>query len=172
MQENYDAGIVVGLIILSVVIGFIVLAKLDREEEEKKEEENSPARSEPKQEPTIVEIAWAKMTSIQKMCMFYSVLGIILLLIAMLADKLPYGYFQFLRIFITGICVRYICSKLHPAVTWFLIIFAILYNPICPIRLGDKDIWQLINAATVLLIGISETMLIMRQYKNGTSENR
>ena len=62
----------------------------------------------------------------------------------------PYGYYNLLRIFVTGAALYYayylyaVVKKLN---FWFqgLIVVIILFNPIFPIYLGDKTIWGIID---------------------------
>ena len=71
-----------------------------------------------------------------------------------LAD-MPYGYYTILKIslFAASIATIWICkSRLHEAFIWLCGVAAIIYNPLIPIRFGDKEIWVLINFATLALI--------------------
>lgn len=71
-----------------------------------------------------------------------------------LAD-MPYGYYTILKIslFAASIATMWICkSRLHEAFIWLCGIAAVIYNPLIPIRFGDKEIWILINFATLALI--------------------
>lgn len=62
----------------------------------------------------------------------------------------PYGYYTLLRWFTTGIAVYYaylIYTTQKEKIAWFwgLAIVAILFNPIAPIYLYDKIIWNIID---------------------------
>lgn len=72
----------------------------------------------------------------------------------------PYGYYNLLRIFVTGAALYYayylyaVIKKLN---FWFqgLIVIIILFNPIFPIYLGDKTIWGIIDIiATVFFVSL------------------
>ena len=85
----------------------------------------------------------------------------IFLLIAIL--EMPSGYYTFLRILIFGYFVfytynTYIKDLRNLAVVSLL--FSILYNPIFPIYLYDKEIWTIINIATIIYIFINRKKLI------------
>lgn len=71
-----------------------------------------------------------------------------------LAD-MPYGYYSILKIvlFAASIATIWIAkSRVHETLIWPLGAAVILYNPLIPIRFGDKDIWVVINIITLLLL--------------------
>lgn len=71
-----------------------------------------------------------------------------------LAD-MPYGYYTILKIslFAASISTIWICkSRLHEVFVWLCVVAAVIYNPLIPIRFGDKEIWILINFATLTLV--------------------
>jgi hypothetical protein len=67
---------------------------------------------------------------------------------------LPYGYYMLLRLALCGISLfllfgaNLVLTNWH---CWTLGASAVLYNPLLPIRLGEKSIWVLLNVATVVL---------------------
>ena len=67
---------------------------------------------------------------------------------------LPYGYYMLLRLFLCGVSLffmfgaRLVLEDWH---RWVLGGFAVLYNPVLPVRIGDKGIWEVLNVATVIL---------------------
>ena len=83
-----------------------------------------------------------------------------LLLIALF--KLPYGYYQFLRIAVTIWALIVLIQTYHrpgesPGKTCTMLLsggIAILYNPILPIRL-DKEAWTVLNLLSIPLILLS-----------------
>lgn len=68
--------------------------------------------------------------------------------------ELPYGYYMLLRLFLCGVSLflmfgsRLVLEDWH---RWVLGGFAVLYNPVLPIRIGEKGIWIVLNIATVLM---------------------
>jgi hypothetical protein len=68
---------------------------------------------------------------------------------------LPYGYYQLLRLVVTGSCglLAYWEFRKNGLVIWLmaLILVAILFNPIVPVRL-DRDQWAVIDIAVALLL--------------------
>ncbi len=77
-----------------------------------------------------------------------------LIVLVGLAD-MPYGYYSLLKIslFAALTATIWLCkSKLHEIFLWLCGIGAIIYNPILPIRFGEKEIWIPINFATLALI--------------------
>ena len=90
-----------------------------------------------------------------KIIFWLKLIGIALLIISF--SKLPYGYYTFLRIFITGTAsysayIYYSAQKKFWI--WVLGFIAILFNPIIPIYLG-KESWAIIDICTALIFLIS-----------------
>jgi hypothetical protein len=83
------------------------------------------------------------------------VLGGILLLIAVL--RMPYGYYVFMRWFVTAACVYgawFASESGKQGWTWLLGAAALLFNPILPFRMHRADwaVFDVIGSA-VLLVG-------------------
>ena len=59
---------------------------------------------------------------------------------------LPYGYYEFLRLVVTGISLYAAFGLLEKDTInfWVMLFIALLFNPLIPIYLS-KDIWILIN---------------------------
>ncbi len=93
-----------------------------------------------------------------KFNIYPSIIASILLLLSFF--PWPYGYYTLLRWFITGIAVYYaylLYTTQKEKIAWFwgLVIVAILFNPIAPIYLYDKLIWNIIDVITaVFFIGL------------------
>lgn len=68
--------------------------------------------------------------------------------------SLPYGYYMLLRLLLCGVSLfllfgtRLVLADWH---RWVLGGLAVLYNPVLPIRIGDKAIWEVLNVATAIL---------------------
>ena len=76
----------------------------------------------------------------------------VLLIIAPLIP-FPYGFYIFLRIIVTvtAAYIIYDTYKSFKGINETIIIFsiiAILYNPIIPVHLYDKEIWMVVNIIT------------------------
>lgn len=72
-------------------------------------------------------------------------------------DDQPYGYYMLLRLFLCGASLFLLAGanlRLVDWQRWALGGFAVLYNPIVPIRIGEKDIWEGLNVVTVVLFWI------------------
>ena len=67
---------------------------------------------------------------------------------------MPYGYYSLLRLAVCGFSL-YLLFGSEPVTTewqrWMVGATGVLYNPILPVRIGDKDIWIVLNIATVVL---------------------
>jgi hypothetical protein len=70
---------------------------------------------------------------------------------------LPYGYYQLLRLCLCGISL-FLAFGANLALDdwhrWVLGGFAFLYNPVLPIRIGEKGLWEILNVATVILFWV------------------
>ena len=69
----------------------------------------------------------------------------------------PYGYYTFMKFIVTGSTIYYayyIYEQLKKQDFWFWILvgIAILFNPIVPIHLGDKDLWSLIDIVVIVFL--------------------
>lgn len=67
---------------------------------------------------------------------------------------LPYGYYSFLRLVVCGFSCFYAYCLWENHKKIYAIIFslvALLYNPIIPVHLYEKEIWILINIFTSIL---------------------
>ena len=67
---------------------------------------------------------------------------------------LPYGFYMLLRLFLCGISL-FIGFGANLALEdwhrWLLVGIAVLYNPLLPIQLGDKGLWEILNVATIVV---------------------
>ncbi len=78
-----------------------------------------------------------------------------LLLLALV--NLPIGYYTFLRIAVTIGAVAVLIKEFENGINFWFISFAfiaILFNPIIPIYLRDKDIWMPIDIIAAIIFGI------------------
>jgi|TARA_B110000902_G_scaffold257870_1_gene326681 hypothetical protein len=70
-----------------------------------------------------------------------------------LAD-LPIGYYTFLRIVVTIGAVSVIVTEFENGINFWIIVFgiiAIVFNPLIPIYLNNKDIWMPIDVLAAIL---------------------
>lgn len=68
--------------------------------------------------------------------------------------SMPYGYYQLLRLTLCGISLYFLFGgkvQLVDWQRWTLGASAVLYNPVLPIRLGDKGLWTVLNVLTLVL---------------------
>jgi antibiotic biosynthesis monooxygenase (ABM) superfamily enzyme len=79
--------------------------------------------------------------------------------------RMPYGYYMLLRLVVCSTAVFGFCNALdlqRSPWLWVYGVIALLYNPISPVRLGSKNVWELINLATVALLWIGAWKLVSR----------
>lgn len=94
-----------------------------------------------------------------------AIIAILFLLLALL--EWPYGFYTLLKWVVTGAAVYYayfiyeIIQKTN-AWFWILVAIAVLNNPIAPIYLRDKGLWNIID----VIIAILFLIFILTQ-KNG-----
>ena len=72
-------------------------------------------------------------------------------------DKMSYGYYLVLRLFLCGASLFLLFGAkltLPDWQRWALGGFAFVYNPVVPIRLGDKGVWEVLNVATAGLFWV------------------
>ena len=67
----------------------------------------------------------------------------------------PYGFYTFLRIAVTGSAIYYayllyLAEKFKSFWFWVLMAITILFNPIIPVYLHDKDLWGFIDAGIAI----------------------
>lgn len=76
----------------------------------------------------------------------------IFLLIASFIDPrdLFDGYYMLLRLFTSGVCLYSAVKFKTEWAKWIFGGLAVLYNPVLPIHLGDKDAWAVINLITII----------------------
>jgi hypothetical protein len=75
------------------------------------------------------------------------------LLFIALAD-LPIGYYTLLRIVVTIGAVSVIVTEFENGINFWIIVFgiiAIVFNPLIPIYLNNKDIWMPIDILAAIL---------------------
>lgn len=81
----------------------------------------------------------------------YALLSLFLL-IGSIADPrdLFDGYYMLLRLFTSGVCLYSAVKFKTEWAKWIFGGLTVLYNPVLPIHLGDKDAWAVINLITII----------------------
>lgn len=85
----------------------------------------------------------------------YSIIAGIMLLLA-IPSLWPYGYYQLLRLIVTGVAIyNGFIFKQEKKTTWLvlMIVIGILFNPIYPIYL-IKDTWVILDIITAIILFI------------------
>lgn len=105
-----------------------------------------------------------KPIKMMKFIKFPAIVAIIILLLPFFSWA--YGFYTFLRIIITGVSIYYAyyfySKKAMGGWFWILLAVAILFNPIAPIYIKDKGIWQIIDMG----VSVFFASLIYRFRKN------
>lgn len=89
------------------------------------------------------------------------VLIVLACLVVFAGDTFPYGFYTFLRIVTCTALVGLLLENLSFKWKFPLLLLAILYNPVIPIRL-DKQIWFLFNIVTVPMLAGPWIILLRR----------
>ena len=78
----------------------------------------------------------------------------------------PYGYYTFMKFIVTGTTIyyAYYIYEIKKQNFWFwgLVAIAILFNPLVPIYLRDKILWEVIDTVVVIFL----ISLIIRLRRN------
>ena len=75
-------------------------------------------------------------------------------------DRMPYGYYTLLRLALCALSLFLLFGAHRKLVDWHqwaLGASAAVYNPFIPVHLGTKDLWVLLNIATVILFWVVAT---------------
>lgn len=94
------------------------------------------------------------MTDLRKIFLGLAGASAVLLLLAIgnvlfARHGFPYGFYVFMRIVTCGALIGLMLEKLPTWVKFALLLLAILYNPVVPIHIGDRETWAWFNAATI-----------------------
>jgi hypothetical protein len=90
----------------------------------------------------------------------------ILLFLALV--ELPIGYYTLLRIIVTIGAVAVVFSEIEKGLNFWVVTFgiiAIIFNPLIPIYLGEKDAWKPIDVLAGILF-----LIKLLTYKTKTNE--
>lgn len=85
-----------------------------------------------------------------------AIIAIIALLLTFI-DWHSYGYYTLMKFIVTGVAAfyaYYIYEVVKKLDFWFwgLIVIAILFNPINPVYLGDKSLWEIIDVVVIIFL--------------------
>ena len=93
------------------------------------------------------------MTDLRKIFLGLAGTAALLLIVAFATTifnaKLPYGFFVFLRIVTFGALIGLMLEKFPMWLKFVFLLLAILYNPVIPIHIGDRDVWAFFNILTI-----------------------
>lgn len=103
------------------------------------------------------------MTPTNKIFTILYAIASILFLIA-LAD-LPHWYYQLLKLATCAVCAYSAVKTKREWIRWIFGVLAVLYNPVLPIHLSDKDVWSAINFATAAFMWLT-LYLATKENKN------
>jgi hypothetical protein len=93
--------------------------------------------------------------------------GIACFLLALALGRMPYGYYTFLRLFLTltlGHAAYLSARQNQTEWMWVLGVTAFIYNPVVPMHFG-RDGWPIVNALTIPVI-IASCFYVNRDSSN------
>ena len=67
---------------------------------------------------------------------------------------MPYGYYNLSRLVVCGCSIYFayqVYQKQDMTFVWIFGFLAILYNPIIPVHLYEKEIWMVVNIITAII---------------------
>ncbi len=69
---------------------------------------------------------------------------------------LPDDYYWVLRFLVSGVSIYYLSSlpRVREGEKWVLTGLAALHNPIVPVELGSRPLWNLVNVGTVVFFWV------------------
>jgi len=106
-----------------------------------------------------------KSIKMMKSLKFPAVIAVALFILSFL--NWPYSYYSFLRIVVCGVSIYYACVVFsrHNTNTlfWILAGIAILFNPIAPIYIRNRNTWQIID----VIVAIFFIFIIYKFRKDG-----
>lgn len=105
-------------------------------------------------------------TPVEKIFRYITIIAEVLLLLA-LCNRFEYGFYTFLRFVVCAAFVGLVINqRVPPLVKVFTIMGAILYNPIVPVHIGDRDVWCVINVLSIPLFIIGECFVYLNEKKD------
>jgi len=108
-----------------------------------------------------------KLETVKENIVFNIYPGIIAAILLLLSFfDWPYGYYTLLRWVVAGVSIYYaylLYTTYKNKIAWFwgLVITAILFNPIIPVYLYDKSLWNIID----MIVAVFFVVLIIRLKK-------
>ena len=78
------------------------------------------------------------------------------------------GYYMLLRVITSAVCVYSVIKFKTEWTRWGFGVLAVLYNPVLLVHFGEKDLWAIINLATVVFLWIA----LYTEQKNRKNGNK
>jgi hypothetical protein len=75
---------------------------------------------------------------------------------------MPYGYYSLSRLVVCGCAIYFAIASKNQNQDVFIWVFgalAVLYNPIIPVHLYEKEIWMIVNLATAAVFFFKRDLL-------------
>ena len=105
-------------------------------------------------------------TPVEKIFRYITIIAEVLLILA-LCDKFVQGFYTFWRFVVCAAFIGLVIDqRVPPLVKVFTIMGAILYNPIVPVHIGDRDVWCVINVLSIPLFIIGECFVYLNEKKD------
>ena len=84
-------------------------------------------------------------------------------------DRFDDWFYMFLRWLVCAAFVGGVIEKNSALFRFIFALGAILYNPIAPIHLGDRDVWCCCNLVSIVLLIVGQIIVIRRARRNGSA---
>ena len=75
---------------------------------------------------------------------------------------MPYGYYSLSRLVVCGCAINFSIAsknKNEDVFVWIFGALAVLYNPIIPVHLYEKEIWMIVNFITAIIFFIKKDLV-------------
>ena len=75
---------------------------------------------------------------------------------------MPYGYYSLSRLVVCGCAIYFSIAsknKNEDVFVWIFGALAVLYNPIIPVHLYEKEIWMIVNFITAIIFFMKKDLV-------------
>lgn len=86
---------------------------------------------------------------------FSILLQIVAVWITAEGEGLPYGFYVLLRFATCGAFAWTVFRVKNPVWRFCLAVAAVVYNPVIPVHLGDREAWSVINVISIVALIVS-----------------
>ena len=101
-----------------------------------------------------------------KITRFYVIYLLTSLLFLIALADLPYWYYTLLKLATCAVCAYSAAKTKREWIRWIFGVLAVLYNPVLPVHLDDKEVWTAVNIATAAFMWLTLYLETKERNKN------